>query len=332
MTKISMNLESHIKNLISVNGPIGVDQFMEVVISHYYKNNNPFGSKGDFITAPEISQMFGEIIGIWCANHWMNTGSNKFTLVEIGGGNGTLMNDLLRGTKHIPNFHQSITQIAMIEISPLLQAKQKSTINFSNIAWYNDLNELDAENCIIICNEFFDALPIKQFIKEDDGFREILVALNNDNFEFIKSSHLVHNLTKASTRSIIETSNVSLAYANSIKNKLGKGGAALIIDYGYIDPPYKSTLQALKNHKYHDALSDLGTADITALVDFKALGEVFQNSKITTQGEFLKAYGIDARAQSLIKNGANPQEITSALHRLTNPEQMGSLFKVLEAS
>lgn len=325
-----MNLESHIKNLISFNGPIGVDQFMEVVISHYYKNNNPFGSKGDFITAPEISQMFGEIVGIWCANHWMNTGSNTFTLVEIGGGNGTLMSDLLRGTKHIPKFHQSITQIAMVEISPLLQAKQKSTINFSNIAWYNDLNELDTENCIIICNEFFDALPIKQFIKEDDGFKEILVTLNNGKFEFIKSSRLFHNLTSASTGSIIETSSASLAYASVIKNKIGKNGKALIIDYGYVDPPYKSTLQALKHHKYHDVLSDLGTADITALVDFKALGEVFPNSKITTQGEFFKTYGIEARAQSLIQNGANANEVNLALYRLTAAEQMGSLFKVLE--
>ncbi len=346
-----MNIVVKLKELIKQNGSIPVDKFMEMVVPYYYKNNSPFGKNGDFVTAPEVSQMFGEMIGIWCANHWLNKGKNKFTLVEIGGGNGTLMDDLLRGTKNIKGFHDSIEQIAMVEISPALKEKQKAKILFSKINWYSDLKELDSENCIIICNEFFDALPIKQFIKEQDGFKEVHIGLKDDEFEFVTKSISLSNPTshpelvsgsiemlkqvqhdKNMGFSIIEKSESSIRYAEVIKQKISSIGAALIIDYGYIEPSYKSTLQALKNHKFHNVLKEIGEADITAHVDFKSLAKVFDSFKadIIPQGDFLIRCGIMARAAMLIDKGADPKEIHEALARLINNDQMGQLFKVLE--
>lgn len=327
-----MSLKALLKNLISLNGSIPVDKFMEVVVPYYYQNSKPFGKKGDFITAPEVSQMFGEMIGIWCANHWFNKGQNKFTLVEIGGGNGTLMADLLRGTKNIKGFHDSIEQIVMVEISQALKEKQKSKILFSNICWYNDLKELDSENCIVICNEFFDALPIKQFIKEQGGFKEVHIGLKDDEFEFVTKSISSDLDELCRDGGIVEKSESSIRYAEVIKQKIGSKGAALIIDYGYIGPSYKSTLQALKSHKFHNVLKEIGEADITAHVDFKSLAKVFDSFKadIIPQGDFLIRWGIMARAAMLIDNGADPKEIHEALARLINNDQMGQLFKVLE--
>ncbi len=327
-----MNIVATLKELIKQSGSIPVDKFMEMVIPYYYKNNNPFGKKGDFVTAPEVSQMFGEMIGIWCANHWLNKGKNKFTLVEIGGGNGTLMADLLRGTKNVKGFHDAIKQIAMVEISPSLQEKQKSKILFSNINWYSDLKEVDSENCIVICNEFFDALPIKQFIKEQDGFKEIHIGLKNDEFEFVTKSISWHLGDLCGVGVIVEKSESSIRYAEVIKQKIGSAGAAIIIDYGYVETSYKSTLQALKSHKFHNVLKEIGEADITAHVDFKSLAKVFDDFKanIIPQGDFLIKCGIMARAAMLIDNGADPKEIHEALARLINNDQMGQLFKVLE--
>ncbi len=323
-----MNFESSIKKLIEVNGPIPIDQFMELVVSYYYANNNPFGCDGDFITAPEISQMFGEIIGIWCANHWLESNSRPFTLVEIGGGNGTLMSDLIRGTKHIPNFHKSIIEIAMVETSPALAQKQSKKINFPRIKWHQHISEVEAQDCIVICNEFFDALPIKQFKKDKDGLKEVLVGATEDHLMFT-TSRSFNIEEKLKIDSIIETSPASTVYANLIREKIGDHGAGLIIDYGYIEPTYKSTLQAVKKNRYHNILSEIGTADITAHVDFKSLAKIFKQSEILSQGEFLKKYGIEIRAKSLISNGGNINEINSQLDRLISLEHMGELFKAM---
>jgi NADH dehydrogenase [ubiquinone] 1 alpha subcomplex assembly factor 7 len=328
-----MPLERQLKQLIALNGPIPIDMFMKMAIEHYYSHVEPFGKSGDFITAPEISQMFGEIIGIWCAHQWQLNGQQPFILVEIGAGNGTLMSDLLRSTKNVPGFHDAIKKIIIIEISNRLISIQKSQINFPRIEWKSHISEINNNNCYVICNEFFDALPIKQYVKEDGYLQELAIKLDtNDNLVIAKS--LVKSPTSSTAKDgqIIELSPTRNDYMKTILEKSKDHGVALIIDYGYIEPPYKSTLQAVKNHKHHPILSDIGGADLTSLVDFKSLQECCneRNSQIYTQGDFLNKYGIIERSQTLINVGANPTKINSALHRLTNKSEMGELFKVLE--
>lgn len=296
-----------------------VDEFMQLAISEYYANNNPFGVEGDFITAPEISQMFGEVIGAWIVFNWREKGGGSFNLVEIGGGRGTLMYDILTSTKVFKDFHEALNSLYMVESSQALGKLQKNKLKEFDPIVLKDVSEIESQNNIIFCNEFFDALPIKQFhsLTKEERF-----VINDGGLRFNFGEEY-----------IIESSPASLNYANKIADKI-KGGFALIVDYGYIEPPMKSTMQAVKNHKYHDVLQDIGKADITALVDFKALKSLFEgmgfNANLSTQSEFLIRNGIMIRADLLIKSGANPQTIEQDLNRLISKSEMGELFKVLE--
>ncbi|KIE05056.1 hypothetical protein NF27_EY01520 [Candidatus Jidaibacter acanthamoeba] len=332
-----MNPNERIRSLIHSNQGIPLDQFMSLCISYYYNTRDPFGKKGDFITAPEISQMFGEIIGIWCVNAWINLGKPKFNLVEIGGGRGTLMDDLLRGTKHIGEFGEDIQKIYMVETSESLKSiqRQKLSRHNYNFIWLKDIENLEPCYNIIINNEFFDALPIKQFIKVRHGFREIYVTLKENEFILMPLGAEIQLDIECKAEDIIEVSPVRESYANKITTCLKDyGGAALIIDYGYLNPPFISTLQAMKDNAYLDIFHNIGNSDLTSHVDFSSLINIFKREELqclfSTQGEFLRKCGIEFRAEQLIKNGADKKKIQSELGRLVDKEQMGELFKVLE--
>ncbi|MBA8666665.1 SAM-dependent methyltransferase [Holosporaceae bacterium 'Namur'] len=332
-----MNPNERIRSLIHFNQGIPLDQFLSICISYYYNTRDPFGKKGDFITAPEITQMFGEIIGIWCANAWIKLGMPKFNLVEIGGGRGTLMDDLLRGTKHIREFAENIRNIYMIETSESLKSiqRQKLSLHNYNFIWLDDIENLEPNPNIIINNEFFDALPIKQFIKSKHGFKEVFITLKENKFVFAPLGVEIQSDIECKADDIIEVSPVRESYANKIATIIKDyGGAGLIIDYGYINSPFISTLQAMKDNTYHNIFHNIGEADLTSHVDFDSLIKIFENEKLqylfSTQGEFLKKCGIEFRAEQLIKNGADKKKIQSELYRLVDKEQMGELFKVLE--
>lgn len=300
----------------------------------YYTTREPFGRGGDFITAPEISQLFGEMIGLWIADFWLRSGTPKMRLVECGGGRGTLMQDILRTTKNLPNLHTHL-QVTMVEISPRLIALQQAALaEYPFISWAKDLSDIPAD-CftIIIGNEFLDALPIKQYIRpmchhpQDDGGEIERTIILNEKGELAFSANGNIREECPALEGVIQLT----------ARLLQKGGACLLVDYGYADaPPPEGTLQAVKAHKYHNIFADIGEADLTALVDFTAVAKHAENAglkvhPIITQGLFLERMGIRTRADNLAKK-ATPQqksELEQAVERLLSPTQMGTLFKVI---
>jgi NADH dehydrogenase [ubiquinone] 1 alpha subcomplex assembly factor 7 len=336
-----MPLKTYIKNLIKQNGPISIAQFMNEALAHpehgYYQKQDPFGASGDFITAPEISQVFGELIGIWCADTWVAMGGGKIAIAELGPGRGTLMQDLLRGTKHIPNFHTNIS-IHMVETSPALTVIQQQKLSaYKNISWHQTIDSLPDEPLLIIANEFFDALPIIQYQKAHDGWHERLVGLDNTGeLAIVLSSSMGDIFGDAADGAVLEICPQGIAIVQSLATRIAKHGCgALIIDYGYATTDYRSTLQALKAHKYHNIFDNIGDADITAHVDFAAIAAAAKNivnvSDVVTQGSLLLALGIKIREKQLLEKATAAQQadIISSTDRLINPEQMGSLFKAI---
>lgn len=343
-------LNDIISRHIAQSGPISIAQFMAYALSHpefgYYQTTDPFGGKGDFTTAPEISQVFGELIGIWCAHQWQQMGCpSSVIFVEVGPGRGTLMQDLLRGTRHVPGFHTALN-IHMVETSPLLKTMQQSVLTaYPGICWHENLVDVPDGPLLLVANELFDALPIHQYVKTGTGWRERLLGLNKERklayhlspvVPFEEELDLSH--PDAPEGSLVEVCPMGLAILHEITRRLkAQHGAALIIDYGYDTPPYSNTLQALKFHKHHPTLADIGDADISAHVDFSALQtyslkQGVSTSAILPQRNFLLAMGIEHRLQALLKNAneSQHQELTTAAHRLIDPQQMGTLFKVLE--
>lgn len=333
-------------------------QFMEIALSSnehgYYTNNDPIGEKGDFITAPEVSQLFGEMIGVKLASFWHESGRpNEFVLVELGPGRGTLMADLLRATKNVTGFHQAM-RIYMLEVSKPLMAKQRLIANqHSNLrfSWISSLNELPDKPIYLVANEFFDALPVNQYVKNRHEWYEVLVAIAPENgdyrliealLEAKKNQLLNEEYPKAKHRSYVEISTKSIEIMRDIAGKIAKNrGIGVIIDYGYyqnnlLREHFNATIQSVKDHQYNPLLNFVGSADITAHVDFfalknAALARGVEVEEIITQGEFLQHMGIMVRAE-LLKQKAGvkiKEEIDSAVERLVSPEQMGSLFKVM---
>lgn len=309
------NAEKKIHEIIGIDGFITVDQFFKIASEYYYKNCNPFGSAGDFITAPEISQLFGDVIGVWCASTWMKLGSQKFTLVEMGGGKGTLMSDILRATKNVKGFHTSLEKVVMIETSDSLALAQQEKLKaYDNVVWVKSIEEVQADNCIFICNELFDALPFKQYIGSQE--RVIIIKDNNLMFKDVNENVDVTEVSEVAQKLCEEIKRISLA--------------ALIIDYGYLEAPKISTLQAVKKHEYTDVFANIGEVDLTYNVDFSALLKCFKEARVITQSSFLKEYGIELRAQKLVEQGYEAVKMKFELDRLISPTQMGELFKVLE--
>jgi NADH dehydrogenase [ubiquinone] 1 alpha subcomplex assembly factor 7 len=350
-------MTNSIRKTIEENGSITVAQFMEMAMynSHngYYVNNNPIGKNADFITAPEISQLFGEMIGLYCADIWVKMGKPfQFNLVELGPGHGTLMKDLLRATKHIEGFHQGCN-VHLVDTNQQLIKIQKQTLTPYRIKWHKDISNLPTDlPLIIVANEFFDCLPINQYIRQQQLWYQQSIAImpKVEELFFIQTplmphfrEHLSYEHPNSKHGSIIELCYPAIEIIQQISNYFKKtSGCLLAIDYGYdLDPKtrtaYNSTLQSIKNHKFHPIFSDIGRADLTAHVDFFALRQTalanFAKAAHTiTQAEFLQNLGIKLRAE-ILKNNANLAEkeaIDSGLERLISPTQMGNLFKAMQ--
>jgi SAM-dependent MidA family methyltransferase len=343
-------LEQEIRRIIAFDGPMPIAEYMRTCLGHpkygYYVTRDPLGPLGDFTTAPEVSQMFGELIGAWAAAVWLDMGSpTHVNLVELGPGRGTLMADALRSAKVLPAFRAAVA-VHLVELSDVLAAKQRETLGAADVpvTWHRDLRAIPDGPAIVLANEFFDALPIHHAVRGEQGWHERVVALGEDDrlvfgvnpvpvrgFE----NALPDAVRDAPVGAICEWH--SAAYILDVTRHLkSHGGAALVIDYGYTETQLGETLQGVRGHAYADPLSDPGEVDLTAHVDFAALARAGRTSGLNVsgplaQGEFLRRLGIARRATRL-KENATPQQaadIDSALARLTAPDQMGDLFKVL---
>ena len=343
-------LAERLRALIATNGPISVSDYMALCLfdpEHgYYTTREPFGQTGDFTTAPETSQMFGELIGAWVLATWQALGAPlSVTLAEIGPGRGTLMKDMLRTLRQLqPGFVEQ-AKIALVETSPRLRDIQRETLVSFNlsITWYDDVGQLPDQPLILIGNELFDAVPIRQYARIGGEWRERLVALDErEHLAFVAGpgtldrALLPADAGEAPEGAIVEVAPARSAIMAAISTHLAaQGGAGLFLDYGYLKPAVGDTLQALRKHAFADVLAEPGEADLTAHVDFAALATVAEtaelNAHLTTQGDFLLALGLLQRAGQLgaSLDEAGQQAIRDAVERLAGPDQMGALFKVL---
>lgn len=332
-----------LRQRIEADGPLSVAEYMGLCLGHpehgYYITRDPLGQAGDFTTAPEISQMFGELIGLWLGQAWMDRGAPAaFTLAELGPGRGTLMADILRATARIEGFNEA-ADIWLVETSPALRRKQWEAVGAHEPHWADSLSDLPDAPLFLVANEFFDALPIRQFQIADGALCERMVGWH-DAPVFGLSPPLSSRggiPEDAAEGTIYETCPQGRAIAADIGRRLSdRGGTALIIDYGHAAPAASGdTFQAVRDHAYADPLADPGAADLTAHVDFLALSRAAENAGATSwglreQGALLEWLGIRVRAAMLAKRQPERRtEIETALSRLIAPEQMGRLFKVL---
>lgn len=340
------DLGEMIDTQIRANGPISIATYMALCLTHpragYYTGTDPLGTGGDFITAPEISQMFGELIGFFCVNLWQQMKEPPaFTLLELGPGRGTLMQDALRAASRAPGFADAV-HLQLFESNLALRALQQERLGDYSPYWADEIDAVSDDPLIVVANEFFDALPIRQFVKAEDGWHERLVGLRDGRRAFglapdaLPDSAMPAAVRDAEPGAVYEA---NLA-AQDVMQRLGRriatqGGALLAIDYGYDKTQTGETLQAVARHAFADPLAAPGEADISAHVDFGALTVAAKSvglpaTPVTTQGYFLRHLGIEARAEMLTK--ANPQHaetVQAALERLTGKTQMGELFKVL---
>lgn len=328
---------------IAATGPITVADYMAECLLHpqhgYYSTRDPFGTQGDFITAPEISQMFGELIGLFLAQCWLDQGQPAaFTLAEPGPGRGTLMADILRATRRVPGFADS-AQVHLIEASPTLRDVQRDRLGNVPVTWPDRVDDLPDLPLYLVANEFFDALPIRQFQRDAAGWRERQVGVQDDALTLGLSAPaplaaLDHRLDDTRPGDLVELCPAAPGIVQTIAERIGAhGGVALVIDYGDWHS-LGDTLQALRAHKPEDPLASPGQADLTAHVDFEALARAAAGvacTPMTAQGVFLERLGITARAQALAEKLSGPAlEAHIAAHRrLTHPSEMGTLFKTL---
>ncbi|MFT4960482.1 MAG: NADH dehydrogenase [ubiquinone] 1 alpha subcomplex assembly factor 7 [Paracoccaceae bacterium] len=340
-----VTLKERIIARIRQDGPLSLADYMTDCLLHptlgYYTTRNPFGVAGDFITAPEISQMFGELIGLSLAQSWLDQGSPaRLTLAEIGPGRGTLMRDMLRVSHNIPGFHAA-ADIMLIEASPKMRDLQADTLANHAPRWIDSVADLPDQPLYLVANEFFDALPIRQYLRVGSGWSERCIGAQGKDLSFGQAtpSHLnalTHRIQDTKDNDLVEVCPTAPAIVTEISRRIAScGGAALIVDYG----DWRSlgdTLQAVRNHEPTDPLADPGQADLTAHVDFEALAIAARaagcaHTKLTPQGVFLERLDITTRAQSLAKNltGADLNTLISAHRRLTHPAEMGNLFKTL---
>lgn len=345
---MSNSLEDIIKQKIRDEGPMSVGAYMALALGHpehgYYMKRDPFGRAGDFVTAPEVSQLFGEMIGAWVVDIWRQLGEPaRFVLLECGPGRGTLMADMLRVGKGVPGFLEA-AEIYLLEMSSVLKAKQKRALAGHNVKWIEKIGDIIPTGLpvISVANEFLDALPFKQLVKMEDGWADRCIVLDGDRLKFgvgnkrytYQSSFLSKPLREGKVGDIYEDAGDRLTFVKILALILQKQtGAALFIDYGYIEDGLGDTFQALKGHEYVDVLSHVGDADLTSHVDFGIMrgGMDVSISGPVTQGEFLKALGIGLRAQMLAQNADEKQAemLEKGLHRLVDSDQMGTLFKVI---
>jgi NADH dehydrogenase [ubiquinone] 1 alpha subcomplex assembly factor 7 len=337
----ALPLAERLARQIEAGGPISVAHYMAEANAYYYGSRDPLGTAGDFITAPEISQMFGELVGLWLADIWMRSGRRENPLyVELGPGRGTLAADALRAMQ----MAALAPKVHLVETSQALRAKQRA--NVPHAQWHDDLDSLPAAGPILaVANEFFDALPVRQMVATPRGWRERVVirSLSGEPglFEPMAGyrpmeSAVPDDLRHAPEGAILESSPASATVAYALALRIARqGGAAIIIDYGYEGPALGDTLQAVQGHKAASPFADPGDSDLTAHVDFTTIGNMARQAGLKVlgpvgQGQWLGAIGIDARAQMLSKQTPErAEEIEIARSRLTAPDQMGTLFKAM---
>lgn len=353
-----MTLLKRILQQADENGGISVADYMFHALADpdegYYMQQMPLGAAGDFVTAPEISQVFGEMLGVWVAECWLTQGKPKADVVEMGPGLGTLMDDFLRATKHVEGFHDAI-EVHMVETSAKLRKHQRYLLGNKHrcIRWHERLPDSDRA-LFILGNEFFDALPIEQYVAVQGGFRECMVVRRQKGQEALRFdlsdvllTRLPHRYPRITRDELDDGDIVEVCpTSHDIMRRLAariatQGGAALFVDYGYTrpqgNPAAGDTFQAVKQHKHHDVLAAPGSADLTAHVDFTTLAELAvaegaYTPPVLTQGEFMLRMGGELRAQQLCENARSPQDATdirNGFRRLIDPAEMGELFKVL---
>ena len=333
---------------IKKSGEIPLDKFIDLSLYNkkigYYMKKNPFGKKGDFITAPNISRLFSEMIAIWIISFWKNLGSPRnFNLIELGAGNGEMMKVLLESFQNFPSFLESCN-IIIHEKSPILIKIQKEKLSKSKIIWVSQINKIKKNPSIFIANEFFDAMPIRQFRKQGNIWYEKFVNFENySKASFIEKKTDIKKIEKrlnfkiSQNQNFIEYSEFGFDYLKNISNIIKKNtGGLLIIDYGYLEKKMKNTLQAVSNHKFANILDNIGGVDITHNINFELFKKFTQklgglDNNLNTQKNFLIKMGIKERAEILSrnKNFSKKADIFYRLNRLIDEKQMGTLFKVM---
>jgi NADH dehydrogenase [ubiquinone] 1 alpha subcomplex assembly factor 7 len=347
----STPLAAALSERIARDGPISVHDYMAACLADrsagYYLTRQPIGKDGDFITAPEISQMFGELIGVWIAAIWQGLDEPRaVTVAELGPGRGTLMVDALRTWRSMPKLLDSIS-IALIETSPVLRAAQRETLRCSPapLAWHESLEDVPQGPLIVIANEFIDALPVRQFVRERNAWYERCVTLGDKGgFAFCTGAPVEDNVLPASLAqldiaegAVVETRPAAISLLSSLAARAEAWPVAVLIaDYGHRQPGVGETLQAVHRHRFADPLAMPGEADLTAQVDFAALKDIATGLGLAAygpmpQGEFLLRLGLAARCGSLAQNATDAQRavVVTGAARLADPRQMGLLFKMV---
>ncbi|MGV7212801.1 class I SAM-dependent methyltransferase [Bradyrhizobium sp. UFLA05-112] len=347
-------LLNEIKALIKSSGPMPVWRYMELCLMHplhgYYISRDPLGREGDFTTAPEVSQMFGELLGLWTASVWKQMGSPQLLrLIELGPGRGTMMADALRALRVLPPLYQAL-QVHMVDVNPVLRERQKATLSsVRNITWHDRIDDVPEGPSIILANEYFDVLPIHQMVKRESGWHERVVDVDaSGKLQFGAAADptprfdvLLPPLVRAAPVGAVFEWRPDAEIMKLASRVRDQDGAALIVDYGHLRSDAGDTFQAIARHTFADPLKAPGQADVTAHVDFQALSRAAEDvgARVhgpVTQGEFLKRLGVDTRAAALMQK-ATPDvsaDIAAALKRLTDTGRggMGSMFKVLAIS
>ena len=339
-----MLLKRKIAERISLEGPISISKYMEICLwdpdEGYYSKKKIIGKDGDFVTSPELSQTFGELIGIWSlSQHLKKFTDKKLSILELGPGKGTLVSDALRAINKIIK-NKIETEVYLLEKSSVLKSIQQKKLLGFNIKWLNDVRKIPRKPLVIIANEFFDSLPINQYVKVEGGWQERKIAVKNDNFYFTLDKKVVKFKTNyfenTPLGSIIEYSFVSIEIISLICEHIKNfGSIALIIDYGDTFG-FGDTLQAIKNHTTEFILDNPGKSDLSSHVNFSILAKIALErdlfvSPVLEQYKFLKNLGVENRLEQLIK--LNPEKNIyseiNGIKKLIDPENMGTLFKVL---
>jgi SAM-dependent MidA family methyltransferase len=350
-------LAEKIKAIISVHGPISVTDYFALCLADpeygYYKTRDPFGRGGDFVTAPEVSQLFGEMVGIFLVHAWEKhlKPRRNVRIAEIGPGRGTMMADILRVVQKLEPELYEIATIHLVETSPTLRDVQRKTLDAHSgkVAWHDGFDEIPPGFLLLAANEFFDAVPIRQFVKTQNGFRERLVGIGDkDELTFVAGAGGVdpvllaagHQAAPAGT--VAEIAPARAAIMQLLSDRLfNGGGTALLIDYGHLEAGFGDTLQAVFKHAFDPPLAHPGEADLTSHVDFSVLADVARSRSISvngvmTQSQFLLKLGLIERAGMLGrgKSKSGQEAIRAAVERLAGngPNQMGDLFKVMAVS
>ena len=347
-------LQSEIKKLIKSSGPMPVWRYMELCLMHpqhgYYLSRDPLGREGDFTTAPEVSQMFGELLGLWAASVWKAIGSPPLLrLIELGPGRGTMMADALRALRVLPPLYQALS-IHLVEVNPVLREKQRATLSTPrDVSWHDTIDDVPDGPAIILANEYFDVLPIHQAVKRETGWHERIVEIDDGGkLAFGVATEpiprfdvLLSPLVRAAPLGAVFEWRPDAEIMKITSRIRDQDGAALIVDYGHVRSDVGDTFQAIARHTFADPLKNPGQADVTAHVDFQALVRAADDlgARVhgpATQGEFLKRLGIETRATTLMAK-ASPEvaeDIAAAMQRLVGGGRggMGQMFKVLAVS